>query len=71
MAPERPEMLWKKYGEKFAGDVQSKRVLYRLQASGLAFAALGSDGDWLPPVRDVMQEVLEPGEYRAWLDELN
>jgi hypothetical protein len=30
--PERPEMLWKKYGAKFAGDVQNKRVLYGLQA---------------------------------------
>lgn len=30
--PERPEVLWKKYGAKFAGDVQCKRVLYGLQA---------------------------------------
>ena len=30
--PERPEMLWKKYGSKFACDVQTKRVLYGLQA---------------------------------------
>jgi hypothetical protein len=29
--PERPETLWKKYGVKFAVDVQSKRVLYGLQ----------------------------------------
>ena len=28
---ERPEKLWKKYGAKFAGDVQRKRVLYGLQ----------------------------------------
>jgi hypothetical protein len=30
--PEHPEILWKKYATKFAGDVQSKRVLYGLQA---------------------------------------
>jgi len=30
--PEHPEIIWKKYGAKFAGDVQSKRVLYGLQA---------------------------------------
>ena len=30
--PDRPEMLWKKYGAKFAGNVQNKRVLYGLQA---------------------------------------
>lgn len=32
VSPDRPEMLWKKYGAKFAGDVQNKRVLYGLQA---------------------------------------
>lgn len=30
--PERPEVLWTKYGAKFAGDVQNKRILYGLQA---------------------------------------
>jgi hypothetical protein len=30
--PDHPELLWKKYGAKFAGDVQNKRVLYGLQA---------------------------------------
>ena len=30
--PDRPEMLWKKYGVKFAEDVQGKHVLYGLQA---------------------------------------
>jgi hypothetical protein len=29
--PERLEVLWTKYGAKFAGDVQNKRVLYGLQ----------------------------------------
>ena len=68
VAPEHPEILWQKYGVKFAEDVQSKRVLYGLQASGVEAPALGSDGGWLPPVRDVMQEVLEPDEYREWLE---
>ena len=68
VAPSHPEILWKKYGAKFAGDVQSKRVLYGLQALGLAAPALGSDGGYLPPMRNVMQEVLEPVEYRAWLN---
>jgi hypothetical protein len=30
--PERPEILWTKYGAKFADDVQNKHVLYELQA---------------------------------------
>jgi hypothetical protein len=30
--PERPKMLLKKYGAKFVGDVQNKRILYGLQA---------------------------------------
>lgn len=29
---DHPETLRKKYGTKFAGDVQQKRVLYELQA---------------------------------------
>lgn len=33
---DHPETLWKKYGVMFAGDVQSKRVLYGLQAEGSA-----------------------------------
>lgn len=61
-APKHPEILWKKCGVKFSGDVQSKRVLYGLQASGLAAPALGSDSGYLPSVRNVMQEVLEPDE---------
>ena len=68
VASSHPEILWKKYWAKFAGDVQHKRVLYGLQASGLAAPALGSDGRWLPPVRDVMREVLDPLEYRDWLN---
>jgi hypothetical protein len=31
--PEWPEVIWKKYGAKFAGNVQSKRILYGLQVS--------------------------------------
>jgi hypothetical protein len=30
--PEHPEILWNKYAAKFAEDVQSKHVLYGLQA---------------------------------------
>lgn len=41
--PERPELLWKKYKTKFVGDVQSKRVLYGLQAVDAAAPALVSD----------------------------
>lgn len=66
--PEHPDILWKKYGVKFAGDVQSKRVLYGLQADGVAAPALGSDGGRLVPARNVVQEVLDPDEYREWLD---
>lgn len=68
MSPEHPDTLWKKYGAKFAEDVQTKRVLYGLQADGAAAPARGSDGGRLAPARDLMQEVLEPDEYRAWLD---
>jgi hypothetical protein len=67
-APEHPAILWKKCGPKFAGDVQSKRVLYGLQASGAPAPALGFVGGPLPPVRDVMWEVLKPNEYRVWLN---
>jgi hypothetical protein len=66
--PEHPEILWKKYGVKFAGDVQSKRVLYGLQADGVAAPALGSDSGGLVPARNAVQEVLDPDEYREWLD---
>jgi len=33
VSPKHPEILWKKYGAKFAGDVQNKRVLYGLQVA--------------------------------------
>ena len=66
VAPEHPEILWKKYGVKFAGDVQNKRVLYGLQASGAEAPALGSDSGCLQLARNVLQEVLSFDDYREW-----
>jgi hypothetical protein len=31
VSPEHPDVLWKKFEVKYAGDVLNKRVLYRLQ----------------------------------------
>jgi hypothetical protein len=33
VSPEHPDVLWKKFEVKFAGDVLNKRVLYGLQAA--------------------------------------